>query len=611
MILFILTLLSFVAFYLSVLAFVRFVGVWAQDHEEWDDEVFPNGNKPDFSHKKYYIAGGVILAIAWVLGFVKIMMLNIFLLRTNTVLHNRMIRRVFRATVEFFDTNPVGRILNRFSSDLGILDKSNPLTAADVLDGTIYTIVMLITTSIINPWVLIPIFFALIALTRIKKLFKQSVLASKKIELASRSPIYSFLSSTTFGLISIRVFHQGANFLKEFMRLIYDSSRAILNNHRLNNLFGLALDMVIAFLFILGAVLFIIIAFTSSIQSSLFGLAFLGFLEIGEMGSWVIRQTLYLDINMQSAERIMEYCELPQEPPLEAKEVDRKLTVEKKWPSHGKISFKNVFMRYKKDANYAIQGLTFDIAPKEKVAVVGRTGAGKSSILQCLFRMREIEERPDSYILIDDQNIKEVGLTLLRSNISIIPQTPVVFTGSIRRNLSPLNEHSEEKLWQVLEEVNLKSYVEKLEHKLDTDMTVSNTVFSAGQKQLICLARAILKNCKIIVLDEATANVDHETDEFIQNKVVEKFGDSTVITIAHRLSTIAHYDKVIVMDKGQAAEIGHPYRLLVEREGDQEITNVNGIFAQMVLKTGPDMARRIFTIAQGTYSALAKNLGTI
>ena len=194
-----------------------------------------------------------------------------------------------------------------------------------------------------------------------------------------------------------------------------------------------------------------------------------------------------------------------------------------------------------------------------------------------------------------------MGLYALRNSISIIPQTPVVFTGSIGRNLDPLNKYSNEELWYALEEVGLKSYIESLPDKLDTDMTNATSVFSVGQKQLICLARAILKKNKIIVLDEATANVDFQTDSFIQKKIMEKFKDCTVFTIAHRLSTIANYDKVLVLDKGRCVEFGAPYLLLVKNFGDDKITNTEGVFASMVLHTGPTNSNFIFEVCKYSY----------
>ena len=247
-----------------------------------------------------------------------------------------------------------------------------------------------------------------------------------------------------------------------------------------------------------------------------------------------------------------------------------------------------------------LKGLSFSIAPGEKVGCVGRTGAGKSSITQALFRLINMEKQEGSSLKIDGVDIRDIGLHTLRHSISIIPQLPFVFSGTIRRNLDPLNEYTDEKLWDVLEDVELKKAVEAQPEKLLTDMTQSNAVFSTGQKQLICLARAILKNNKILILDEATANVDLETDKFIQTKIKEKFNKCTMLTIAHRILTIANYDKVLVLEKGMSKEFDHPFNLLVKEENDKEITQ-ESFFAELVRNTGEAVSKQIFDLAREKY----------
>ena len=307
---------------------------------------------------------------------------------------------------------------------------------------------------------------------------------------------------------------------------------------------------------------------------------------------------------MQSAQRMLEYCQIESEAPENIPQADSLVETQfqGQWPRTGNIIFHNVFLRYRSELNYALNGLSFSIQGGTKIACVERTGAGKSSIIQALFRMVEIEDIYNgdtaSYIKIDGVDIRTIGLHLLRKRLSIIPQTPVVFAGTIRRNLDPFEEYTDHALWNVLEEVNLKQYISRLENQLNTDMTVSASVFSAGQKQLICLARAILMKSKILILDEATANVDVETDDFIQKKIMEKFADCTVLTIAHRLITIAHYDKVIVMDKGKMVEFDTPYNLLVEKVGDERITKTDGIFVDMVRNTGKSMSQKIFEVSK-------------
>lgn len=305
---------------------------------------------------------------------------------------------------------------------------------------------------------------------------------------------------------------------------------------------------------------------------------------------------------MAAAARVQAYCTLTPEAPLSV-EKDKEY-VQQGWPKKGDIEFNKVFMKYRPDTDFVIKNLNLIANSGEKIGCVGRTGAGKSTIINLLFRLQEIdhsEDNSESLINIDDANTQTMGLHLLRGNISIIPQTPFIFTGTIKQNVDPLGQFSDEQIWNALDEVRLKDHVSKLPERLETRIYNASAVFSVGQKQLICLARTILKPSKVLVLDEATANMDTETDNFIQRIIMEKFKSSTVFTIAHRLATIADYDKVLVLDKGQKAEFDAPYRLLVNNIGDKTLTNPTGHFGSMVTNTGPHASQRILNIAKKAY----------
>jgi len=261
----------------------------------------------------------------------------------------------------------------------------------------------------------------------------------------------------------------------------------------------------------------------------------------------------------------------------------------KSWPESGTIKFDNLSLRYAPEEPYVLTNLTFDIKSNDKVGIVGRTGAGKSSIIMALFRLAVNEGR----IIIDGVDTSKISFTRLRSSISIIPQEPVLFSGSLRKNLDPFDEYSDQALWSALEEVELKTAVSSLPQGLESKMSEGGSNFSVGQRQLVCLARAIVRNNKILVLDEATANVDPQTDALIQNTIRWKFSECTVLTIAHRLHTIMDSDKVVVMDAGKVVEFGHPHELLQNR--------ANGVFYELVQQTGKGMSENLISIAEENY----------
>jgi len=310
----------------------------------------------------------------------------------------------------------------------------------------------------------------------------------------------------------------------------------------------------------------------------------------------------YISTNqlMTSTARVLSYTETPSEAALELPGDEN--VIQSGWPQNGEIEFNKVYMRYRENAPHVLKGLTLNVKSGEKIGCVGRTGAGKSSILQLLFRMVEVDRKfsSESFVKIDEVDTSNLGLHTLRKKISIIPQTPFIFSGTIRRNLDPYGKLSDQEMWNALEEVNLRGYVEGLSNGLDTDMTHASSIFSVGQKQLVCLARAILRKNKILVLDEATANIDTETDNFIQEKISKNFADCTILTIAHRLSTIAGYDKVLVMDKGVPVEFDLPFNLLANHEKDEGITRKSH-FSSMVRNTGPRSAQEIFNICKKKY----------
>ncbi|KAJ2802201.1 hypothetical protein H4R20_003374 [Coemansia guatemalensis] len=301
-------------------------------------------------------------------------------------------------------------------------------------------------------------------------------------------------------------------------------------------------------------------------DAALIGLAMTYAFDLVLSLNWMVRHYADLENSMTHLERIVEYANLPSE----AANVIGDSRPKETWPKQGVVEFKNYSMRYRDGLDLVLKGLSFRVAPRQKVGIVGRTGAGKSSLTMALFR---IIEAAGGQILLDGEDISKYGLFDVRSKLSIIPQDPVLFAGTVRENLDPFNNYSDQDIWRALEQAHLADYVRSKDERLEFMVAQSGENFSVGQRQLICLARALLKHAKVLVLDEATAAIDNATDEIIQQTIRSEFKDCTVLTIAHRLNTVIDSDMVLVVDNGQLAEYDTPQNLL---------SNKDSLFAKLV-----------------------------
>lgn len=374
----------------------------------------------------------------------------------------------------------------------------------------------------------------------------------RRLDSVTRSPVYSFFSETVSGLPVIRAFQHQQRFLKHSEVLIDDNQKCVFSWIISNRWLAIRLDLVGNLVVFFASLMMVI--YRDNLSGDTVGFVLSNALSITQSLSWLVRLTSEIETNIVAVERINEYINVENEAPWVT---DKRPPVG--WPSKGEIQFRNYEVRYRPELDLVLKGITCDIRSMEKIGVVGRTGAGKSSLTNSLFR---ILEAAGGQITIDGVDIASIGLHDLREKLTIIPQDPILFSGSLRMNLDPFNNYSDEEIWKALELAHLKSFVANLQLGLSHEVTEAGDNLSIGQRQLLCLARALLRKSKILIMDEATAAVDLETDRLIQMTIQKEFSHCTTITIAHRLHTIMDSNKVMVLDHGKIVEYGSPEELL-------------------------------------------------
>jgi ATP-binding cassette subfamily C (CFTR/MRP) protein 5 len=509
-----------------------------------------------------------------------------FTLRAATILHNGVFWKVTRAPMSFFDSTPTGRILNRFSKDQDQIDDLLPDSLLQALQYLLIVLSSLVLVSVLLPWftlVLVPFF---VLFWFFGMYYQRSARELKRMDSITRSPIVEHLSATLQGLSTIRAYHMSEQFERLEVDKINYNSRFFLAFEMSARWLGWRLDFMSTMIVTLTGILVIVLADT--ISPSTAGLALSYSLQLAGIFQWSVRVAVEAESQMTSVERLMYYTRNIDS---EAPQIIEENRPPENWPSNGEITYKDVEVRYKQTGKPALTDLSFDIKQQEKVGIVGRTGAGKSTLGMTLFR---ILEPTAGSIIIDGIDITTIGLDDLRSKLAIIPQDPVLFIGSIRTNLDPFNQYSDADLWETLEKVHLKKLVEELPGKLESSVSENGENFSVGQRQLLCIGRALVRKPKILVLDEATASIDIETDELIQKTIRQSFANCTVLTVAHRLYTIIDSDKIMVMDKGKLVEFDSPKNLL---QSDQI-----SLFAKLIDQSGSQSSRYLRDVALGNAS---------
>ncbi|KAF1914976.1 P-loop containing nucleoside triphosphate hydrolase protein [Ampelomyces quisqualis] len=495
----------------------------------------------------------------------------VFGTEAGKVMLHRAITRVLRAPMSFFDTTPLGRITNRFSKDIDVLDN----TITDSMRMYFLTLAMIISVFIL---IVSYYYYYAIALGPLFLIFcfsaayyRSSAREVKRHEAVLRSTVFARFGEAVMGTATIRAYGLQEQFSRSVRESVDDMNSAYYLTFANQRWLSVRLDVVGILLVFTTGVLVVTSRF--SVDPSIAGLVLSYILTIVQMIQFTVRQLAEVENNMNSTERIHHYgTELEEEAPLHMGQV------RPTWPEHGEIVFDNVQMRYREGLPLVLKGLDMHVRAGERIGVVGRTGAGKSSIMSALFRLQELS---GGSIMIDGVDIGQVGLHDLRSKLAIIPQDPTLFKGTIRSNLDPFHEHSDLELWSSLRQANLVSNEATMDDSsgrihLDSQVDEEGLNFSLGQRQLLALARALVRGSQIIVCDEATSSVDFETDALVQQSMRLGFQGKTMLCIAHRLKTVLQFDKICVMDQGQIAELDTPIHLY----------DAGGIFRSMCERSG-------------------------
>lgn len=528
----------------------------------------------------FYVTFYVIFAILTVFFTgIQFTMLAYMNNRSAETLNLRAVDKVLHAPMSFMDTNPLGRVLNRFTKDTDSLDNEigEQLRLFIFPLATIIGIIILCICYL--PWFAIAVPFLGGAFLILSDIYSGSSREIKRLEAVQRSVVYNNFNETLTGMNTIKAYKAENNFVEKNDYLLNRMNEAYFLSIATQRWLCVHLDIIASFFALIICMLCITNQFNISASST--GLLLNYVIQIVGLLSLTVRAMTQVETEMNSVERLHSYAfDLPQELPYEKS--DSKPPPE--WPMAGYIQFNKVSMRYRPNLPLVLKNLDFGVYPGEKVGICGRTGAGKSSIMTGLYRLSEVET---GSITIDGLDISQMGLRDLRSKLLIIPQDPVLFQGTIRKNLDPFKQYSDDILWDSLRRSGLiaEDVLERVKHTkltdnnygqlhkyhLDQSVEDEGSNFSLGEKQLIALARSLVRNSKILILDEATSSVDYETDAKIQDTIIREFNQCTILCIAHRLKTILSYDRILVMDQGRIVEKGTPWTLFRQ----------NGVFKQM------------------------------
>ena len=575
--------------------------------------------EPDVNVAYYLAIYALIGSVYVVICFSREILLFVGSLHASWHLHERLLKAVMRAKFKFFDSTPLGQLMNRFSKDIEAIDQEIAPIAMGMVNCIASVITIVILISAITPGFLIAGFFVSCIYLAIGMFYIHSSRDLKRIESVQRSPLYQAFGETLSGVVTIRAYGDESRFIAENHHRVNTHNRPFIYLWATNRWLAVRADLAGALVAFSAGVF--VMRSSGIIDPGAAGLSLSYAITFTEIVLWLVRLYGANEQNMNSVERVKEYLEVEQE--ARAHIPDTKPAAN--WPSHGAVQFIGYTTRYRSDLGPVLKNVTFNVKSGEKVGIVGRTGAGKSSLALALFRGLEAEA---GKILIDDVDIGLIGLQDLREAITIVPQDPTLFTGTIRSNLDPFGLFTDEEIFTALRRVHLISSIrhesdssasdspavssapptlnassaahtgtlgselsestlvrfvsntrenKNIFHDLNASVSESGSNLSQGQRQLLCLARALLKSPRILLMDEATASIDYATDAKIQDTLRE-LKNNTIITIAHRLQTVIDYDKVLVLEKGEVVEFDDPWTLIKEKGSFRAMCETSGDF---------------------------------
>ncbi|KAH6587360.1 hypothetical protein BASA50_001289 [Batrachochytrium salamandrivorans] len=568
----------------------------------------------------YYVVIYALIGLGAIISIgARIMLSCISSIRAGRNIHRKLISRIKQAPMRFFDTTPLGRIINRLTKDVSACDVEIGMGLGNTMFNTLYILFVLCTIGVVVPGFLVGILPVAYGYYRIGMYYIRTSRSLKRLDSISKSPIFSHFSESISGVTTIRAYCQRQRFIDENIKRVERYNRVSYSLFVSSYWLFIRIQLAGAMVVFLSGVFVIY----SGINPGFAGLCLSLSMTLTDILINFVRNLSWLEMSMNSVERINEYLSIEQEAPA----IIPDHRPPSNWPSDGVVSIRSLSMKYSADGPNVLHNISVDFNAREKIGVVGRTGAGKSTLALAFYR---IMEPSHGTIIIDGVDISEIGLRDLRSNMTIIPQDPVLFSGTVRYNLDPFGTMDDADLWSALgrahltesgmtlsqsddslsasatnnvtesgaiavendnvaDDGRLKPQQPKSQFSVNLDTVVAEggSNFSQGQRQLLCLARALARQSRVILLDEATASVDPETDFRIQATIRTEFSASTVITIAHRLKTIMDYDKIVVLDKGELVQFGTPSQLITQVAGDPTSSGseTTGIFRTMCEET--------------------------